>query len=401
MFAQQDNEPPPQHVGEVVVTTAGAEFNAVLQAGHEVEGLLLDAQGEPLAGGQVLAAPLTGAATIIGEADGQGRFTLRLAAGEYRLLMVGPTFDVIWRATQFQVPHPELLVAQQPGGALVQGQVTDGDGVPSGALVFLTSRTRPWVSVLDAATAVSAFVGPDGRFSAEVEPGTYSLIALPDESGVGTGRLTSIELQAGDVLQADVALPSGDGNLRVTGQLRTAGTAAGAHFGVFYDEASGVFAVARVEAGRYAIDLPAGEYAVSVFVVSYFQDALGSYEMGTVTIDTDLTYDLVLADALSAVTDAPGALPESFHLDLAFPNPFNAQVTIPFALPGPALVTVTIHDILGQTVRQLRTAALPAGWHALHWDGTDDRHRPAASGVYLYRMKAGPYAHSRRFTLLR
>ena len=45
---------------------------------------------------------------------------------------------------------------------------------------------------------------------------------------------------------------------------------------------------------------------------------------------------------------------------------------------------------------------LDAGLHSREWDGRDDRGRPAASGLYLYRLESreGP-ALARRMLLLK
>ena len=42
-----------------------------------------------------------------------------------------------------------------------------------------------------------------------------------------------------------------------------------------------------------------------------------------------------------------------------------------------------------------------AGVHRLHWNGRDDRGRPLASGVYLYRLVTGERIQTRKLTLLR
>jgi len=82
-------------------------------------------------------------------------------------------------------------------------------------------------------------------------------------------------------------------------------------------------------------------------------------------------------------------LPEAVGLAQNYPNSFNPSTVIRFNLPEQAAVTLTIHDVLGRTVRTLileRTFA--AGSHRLEWNGADDAGNALASGVYFYRLQA-------------
>nr|MBC8424101.1 hypothetical protein [bacterium] len=46
-------------------------------------------------------------------------------------------------------------------------------------------------------------------------------------------------------------------------------------------------------------------------------------------------------------------------------------------------------------------AVRAAGPHALLWDGRDDTGRPAASGAYLVRLRAGGRVDAGKLTLVR
>ena len=43
----------------------------------------------------------------------------------------------------------------------------------------------------------------------------------------------------------------------------------------------------------------------------------------------------------------------------------------------------------------------PAGYHQVTWEGTDDRHREVASGIYYFRMEAGDFRAVKRMILLK
>ena len=44
---------------------------------------------------------------------------------------------------------------------------------------------------------------------------------------------------------------------------------------------------------------------------------------------------------------------------------------------------------------------MPAGHHTVVWNGLDARGKPAPSGVYFYRIRAGTYSARNRMVLLR
>jgi flagellar hook assembly protein FlgD len=66
-------------------------------------------------------------------------------------------------------------------------------------------------------------------------------------------------------------------------------------------------------------------------------------------------------------------------------------------------VRLIIYDMLGRRVRVLHNdETLAAGRYRTAWNGLDDQGRPAASGVYLYRLKAGEdFATVGRMALIR
>jgi len=84
-----------------------------------------------------------------------------------------------------------------------------------------------------------------------------------------------------------------------------------------------------------------------------------------------------------------------------YPNPFNTQTVITYAIPRNSLVTLTIHNILGQKVRTLVGGREPRGYHRAVWDGRNDAGEIVSSGIYLYCLKAGNQESIKRMSLLR
>jgi flagellar hook assembly protein FlgD len=84
------------------------------------------------------------------------------------------------------------------------------------------------------------------------------------------------------------------------------------------------------------------------------------------------------------------------------PNPFNPRTSISFSLTEDATVSLEIHDLAGRLVRVLESNRHRSqGDHTVTWDGRNDRGETVASGVYVYRLRAGEYEASRLLTLLK
>jgi hypothetical protein len=103
-----------------------------------------------------------------------------------------------------------------------------------------------------------------------------------------------------------------------------------------------------------------------------------------------------LPAVITSVEESGGELPEAFKLEQNFPNPFNPSTTIRFELPKSARVTLTIYNILGQTVRTLVDEDRPAGVHNVRFDAAG-----LASGVYFYRLMAGNFVQAKKLLILK
>ncbi len=109
-------------------------------------------------------------------------------------------------------------------------------------------------------------------------------------------------------------------------------------------------------------------------------------------------------DPLTAVlATGEKPLPTAFTLEQNYPNPFNSGTAIPFSLPAgtAAHMELEIFNLAGQRVTSLMQGTMQEGAHTVEWNGRDDLGRPLASGVYFYRLQAGPNAQTRRLLLLR
>jgi hypothetical protein len=96
-----------------------------------------------------------------------------------------------------------------------------------------------------------------------------------------------------------------------------------------------------------------------------------------------------------------GSIPSLFTLNQNYPNPFNPVTTIDYYLPRRADVSITIFNLLGQTVQTLVNNQQAAGSYSITWDGRDNSGKTAASGLYFYRLKAGEFAESKKMIMLK
>ena len=94
-------------------------------------------------------------------------------------------------------------------------------------------------------------------------------------------------------------------------------------------------------------------------------------------------------------------LPDGPQLQQNAPNPFNSETLISWFQLRPGFARVEVFALTGQRVAVLHQGSKKAGGHRVHWNGRDDRGRPLASGVYLYRLVTDENVQTRKLTLLR
>jgi hypothetical protein len=96
--------------------------------------------------------------------------------------------------------------------------------------------------------------------------------------------------------------------------------------------------------------------------------------------------------------ESSNALPNNFQLYQNYPNPFNPETTIKYSLPEAASVTLKVYDLLGREVITLVDEYKSAG---TYYSTFSARNSSLASGVYFYRLQAGAFSETKKFTLLK
>jgi hypothetical protein len=92
---------------------------------------------------------------------------------------------------------------------------------------------------------------------------------------------------------------------------------------------------------------------------------------------------------------------KSIIVTRSYPNPFNPVADIAYTLSVSENVEVRIYNVSGQLIRTFDMGYQPAGTYSVRWDGCNENGDLAASGVYLYRIEAGPYQVTDRMVLLK
>jgi hypothetical protein len=103
----------------------------------------------------------------------------------------------------------------------------------------------------------------------------------------------------------------------------------------------------------------------------------------------------------AAMNEETGTSPMVYRLYQNYPNPFNPTTIIAYDLSSPANVSLIIYDIAGRKIRILQDLYREAGSYQVIWDGRDDEGNRVASGIYLYRLRAGDFTRTKKLMLLK
>ena len=79
-----------------------------------------------------------------------------------------------------------------------------------------------------------------------------------------------------------------------------------------------------------------------------------------------------------------------------YPNPFNSETVINYQLAASSKVTLKIYDILGREIVTLVNKLENAGEHKVTFNATN-----LPSGIYIYKLNAGPFEQSKKMLLVR
>jgi hypothetical protein len=111
-------------------------------------------------------------------------------------------------------------------------------------------------------------------------------------------------------------------------------------------------------------------------------------------IDFDGTYRILNAEMVefTQITD--------YALEQNYPNPFNPSTVINYSIPVAEQVKLTVYNLLGSEVAVLVDEFKEAGNYSVEFS-TENLKNNLGSGVYIYTLKAGTFAQTRKMVVLK
>ena len=310
------------------------------------------------------------------------------------------------------------------------GWVAYSDGEEIGATIFVSDRMREpadWIVAARGSGGLHVWAHtpqPQGVREAPEDPqfrpfdNRYGIVppgTSPEVISVGAFANRDLDfrpdtyedLTVGDLLPFSSRGPTLDELLKPDLVAPGVLTAAWSGDSTKYRTAAGTSASAPVVAGAVALYFERFPQATNREVWRALTGTAASDEFTGETPNLDWGYGKLDVAALlqeppTVVAEIAGEVrPAGVSLQQNYPNPFNGRTAITYRLPGPGTVELILYDLLGRPVRRLVSKYQGAGSYRVAWDGTDDRGRAVATGVYLYRLKAGSRQLSRRLVFVR
>ncbi|CAN5632295.1 hypothetical protein BH10BAC5_BH10BAC5_00720 [soil metagenome] len=87
---------------------------------------------------------------------------------------------------------------------------------------------------------------------------------------------------------------------------------------------------------------------------------------------------------------------EDYKLYQNFPNPFNPNTIIGFKINTPGIVSVKVHNLVGQVIATLVDEYKNPGSYEVNFDASN-----LSAGVYLYKLQINDFVSVKRMTLIK
>jgi hypothetical protein len=135
-------------------------------------------------------------------------------------------------------------------------------------------------------------------------------------------------------------------------------------------------------------------------------DSLGIVEIWSTWVDENITGAVINGITYGSITNVENVEEPitDFRLEQNYPNPFNPTTTIKYSIPDVAdanfasttQVLIKIFDVLGNEIAALVDEQKSPGIYEVTFDGSN-----ISSGIYFYQLRAGSFAETKKFVLMR
>jgi len=161
--------------------------------------------------------------------------------------------------------------------------------------------------------------------------------------------------------------------------------------------------------GNYELaGMPLGNYTLQVSKLGYNTIYNGNVPSFSQVIPvqvgngvTEVNFTLSVQTPTDVKDSDDPNIPRSIELYGNYPNPFNPETRISFALPKPLHARLRIYNIFGEEVALLVDGLLMAGRHTITWNSSNPVGQPVSSGIYFYRLETGVGSLTGKMILLR
>jgi ligand-binding sensor domain-containing protein len=103
-------------------------------------------------------------------------------------------------------------------------------------------------------------------------------------------------------------------------------------------------------------------------------------------------------DIIDGVSET-AQLPVAATVKGIYPNPFNPSTTIEFTLKKSGYATLSIYNLAGQKIVDLKSGMMNAATYSVVWNGKNAGGQPVSSGVYFAHLRSGNTVVNRKMTL--
>jgi hypothetical protein len=103
-------------------------------------------------------------------------------------------------------------------------------------------------------------------------------------------------------------------------------------------------------------------------------------------------------DSFEIATDVKNeiTIPITYNLYQNYPNPFNPVTTIEYSISERSKIELIVYDVLGREIEVLVDEEKDVGYYNTEFIAGN-----LASGIYLYKLKAGDFTETKKMILLK